>query len=443
MTDLAPALSEVLTPTPGHLADILHVELSVGDRADTFYGTDTYGSWDYGGQYAWVRWDCDITSLQLFRGRQMKLERNSPGVCTFTAVQIVPSSWLINPPSARPARIVTSTGATVFVGLIEAAVLTKEYGHAEWSVTIVDDLARLGRLIMPTLTRPAEDLGARVDALLAAAGMPAYRHLYGYWVQAVAGSDRKILDEICIAVDTWRCGIGSVEGTIESMPSPIIDRTGSFQINQVTPPDVRGKVYGWELDNYRYPWRVSPDPSAAHAYNAKTWIGDALSYEMTADVADVRNYLTYSNAGGTAVVTQDAASVAKYEPRSYQRMDLIGADGGGSSASVALDQWRLYTMEPVPKVRIKQLVVDCWNRPAGAIPLVELLAGMDAGHLCEVFLPDQDDAGGDISVEPPDPWYEPTFTPTPGHYIYGITWDLADGQAMLTLSMDAPIKRTV
>lgn len=443
-TFLAPAPANVLTPTPGHLADILHVELSTGDRSGTTYGTDQYGSWDYGGKTDWQRWDCDITSLRLVRGRQGMLERNSPGVCDFTAVQIVPSAWMTSPPTARPGRIVTADGRIVFYGVIEAAVLTKEYGYAEWNVTIVDDLARLGRLEVATLSRPVEDLGTRLDALLAAAGMLPISRNWGRFVQAVAGSDRKVLDEIGIAVDTWRWSLddpGAVH--LDSMASNIgstalIDRTGTFVVVLATPPTITGNKY----DNFWYPWRVSPTPSAAHAHNAKTWIGDPLNVAYSADVADVRNYLTYSNSGGTATVSQNVDSVAKYGPRSYQRMDLIGADNatGSVPASQAPEIWHTKTMNPTPALRVKTITLDCWNRPSGAVSLVDLLAQLDVTHICELALPDQDDDGGDIGVTPIPS--DPFLGATTGHFIYGIGWDLADQQAMLTLSMDARILRT-
>lgn len=428
---LTPELTGVLTPTPGYLADILHVELSTGNRVDTTYGTDTYGSWDYGGKQEWVRWDCDITSLSLFRGRQTRLERNSPGVCYFNAVQIVPASWMTTPPTARPARIITADDRVVFYGVIETAVLTREYGTAEWSVTIVDDLARLGRLEVGTLVRPVEDVGVRVDALLAAAGMFTYGLKADLYVQAVNGSGRKVLDEMGIAIDTWKwsyglCGVaGSSFGG-----AALIDRTGAFSPALATfPPD------GGNPNLYDYPWRISPTP-AGHAHNTKRWLGDALHVEFAADLADLRNYLTFSHAGGTAVVTQDVPSVAAYGPRSYQRMDFIGANGPTYPASVGLDSWAYRAMNPTPTMRFKTISVDCWNRPAGAVPLIDLLGNLDVSHVVEVLLPDQDDAGGDIANTPPPM----TDFITSGSFIYGLSWDLTDRSAILTVTLDCAIR---
>lgn len=430
---LTPAVTESLDPTPGFLADILHVELATGARTGTTYGTDTYGSWDYGGKQAWERWDCDITTLSLFRGRQTQLERNSPGVCYFTAVQIVPAAWMTTPPTARPARIVTADGRIVFYGLIETANLTREYGVAEWAVTIVDDLARLGRLEVGTLVRPVEDAGVRIDALLTAAGMFTYGLRAGLFVQAVNGSGRKVLDEMGIVIDTWKWAytLNGVAGAAFG-GAALVDRTGAFSTALATfPPD------GNEPNLYDYPWRISPDP-APHAHNAKRWLGDALSVEFAADLADVRNYLTYSNAGGTATVTQDVPSVAAYGPRSYQRMDFVASDGAGYPASTAPDSWHQRTMAPTPAMRFKSITVDCWNRPSGSVPLVDILGNLDVSHVVEVRLPDQDDAGGDIANEPPPM----NLIITPGSFIYGIAWDLSDRTAMLTVTLDCPIKRT-
>ena len=321
----------------------------------------------------------------------------------------------------------------MFYGVIEAAVLTREYGVADWSVTIVDDLARLGRLEVGTLVRPAEDVGVRIDALLAAAGMFTTGLTTGLFVQAVTGSGRKILDEMGITINTWRWSF-PVVGVAGSAfgGAALVDRTGAFTTSLASfPPD------GGDPNLYDYPWRISPDP-AAHAYNDRRWLGDALSVDFTADLADLRNYLTYSNAGGTATVTQDAVSVGLYGPRSYQRMDLIGANGPVYPATLAPDLWHQRTMDPNPKMRFKSITVDCWNRPAGAAPLIDLIANLDVSHVVEVFLPDQDDAGGDIANEPPPM----TLIITPGSFIYGLSWDLSDRQALLTLTLDCPIKVT-
>lgn len=439
---LTPTITGSLTPTPGFLADILHVELSTGAREGTTYGTDTYGSWDYGGKQAWERWDCDITSLSLFRGRQTKLERNSPGVCYFTAVQIVPAKWLTTPPTARPARIVTSTGYVVFYGYIETANLNREYGTAEWSVTIVDDLARLGRLEVGTLVRPVELVNLRVDALLIAAGMLKQTDpsdATPVSVQAVNGSGRKVLDEIGIAVDSWR----SVTTSTHYPASALVDRTGWFTIHFAQrPPKIPGDYYN-DRDLAHYPWRIAPTPAAYHSYNHLCWLGDALHAEFSADLADVRNYLTFASAGGTAEVFQDAASISAYGPRSYQRMDLIAATTPGWESwwnpAAANAGWSSTAMEPTPKMRLKTVSVDCWNRPAGSAPLVEILAHFDVSHLAEVFLPDQDDAGGDIELIPLPPGQG---APTTANYIFGLSWELSDRQAILTLTLDCPIKVT-
>lgn len=445
MTDvLTPGLNSVLSPTPGFLADILHVELATGARSGTTYGTDTYGQWDYGGKQDWQRWDCDITTLNLFRGRQTMLERNSPGVCTFTAVQIVPASWMTTPPTARPARIVTSKGQVVFYGVIETADLNREYGVAEWSVVIVDDLARLGRLEVGTLVRPVEQVWQRVDALLTAAGMLPQLDpfkTYDVRVQAVNGTGRKVLDEMGIAVDTWRW---TVIG--DSFPqlgaTPLVDRTGWFTTRLAQQmPQLPGTDFVVR-DDYLYPWRISPTP-AAHPYNTYTWLGDALHAEFSADLADLRNYLTYASAGGTANVYQDAGSVDTYGPRSYQRMDLIAAPGVSApwnDPAYANLLWSQVTMEPNPKMRLKTITVDCWNRPTGSAPLVDILGNLDVTQLCEVALPDQDDAGGDIGLDPIPPR---SFGDTPTcAWIYGMSWELSDREALLTLSIDRPIKRT-
>lgn len=415
---------ELLDPTPGRLADLLHVELSTGPRTDTTYGTATYGANEYGGAVSWERWECDITELRLERGRFRALERNAPGVCTFIAVGPIPPGWIDGGlPTGRPARIVTVDGRVIFAGLIEIAGLVKEWGASQWDVTVLDDLSRLGRLELGTLTRPVEDLGARVDALLGLASMLPLGQRWSRNVQAVNGSQRKLLDELGIAVDSWRFQL------VNTGAAALVDRRGAFTVTGPTAPGSPP----W--NSSIYPWFAGPETEGfpglppAPSMVGKVWLGDPLAVNLAADLADVRNHLTFANTGGTAVVTTDATSIGQYGGRTYQRMDLIAADGGAANAAAALATWAQYTLEPVPLQRLKSLTFDCWNRPAGAPPLLELLAELDVGHSFAMSLPAQDDTGGRWTVD------------NQGARILGLAWELAEREAILTLTVDAPIFR--
>lgn len=263
---------------------------------------------------------CDVISLHTGIGRDEPLARFRPGSATVTVDDpdgnLSPWSTAGNTDAYAAVRpgiglfiearyIPTDTRYPVFTGTVTA--ITETFpgitGHTVTFVA-VDALGELGAFdgIEQTPVGANELAGARIERIVRMVGLDVQRILDSGSIPLQATTlAQNALNEAGLVCDTelgalWVRGDGVLR---------FLDRLGLQNDPHYTEPQY---VFG------------ESEPELCYADIA-----------LATDADAVRNVVSISNAGGTAVTHTDPTSISLYGQRTYQRMDLIHVDGAQSA----------------------------------------------------------------------------------------------------------------
>ena len=289
---------------------------------------------------------CNVMSVELGEGRDLPLERFRPGIATIVIDdpdgKYSPWSTAADPEAFSAVRVgidvvvwaeIDATRFPRFRGIVETITDTfpGEGDRHEVTFHAVDYLALLASYdgIEQPAVGAGETAGPRLGRIAANAAYAGPMVLDpGSTALQATTLAKNALDESGLVVDTelgaYWCDRDGV----------LIFRDVNGLVDDPRYTDVQA-VFGDRDDN--------PDDEICYT-----------DITLASDTAKIKNVVSIANAGGTAVTRSDPNSVSLYQPRTFQRFDLIHVD---AARSVIIAQRHL-DFYAYAANRIEKLTVD-------------------------------------------------------------------------------------